>query len=163
MSDQQRGTVADYVAHQAGTLRQGDLLSGLAAAVTGLGPAPALPDGVDDVHETAAGELWTITFAAPTGWYGICSQDCDLARGEVSEPTITIAPVVWLPQDRWREAASDSDTSRFFAIPQDALDGAPEGVAPAVDLAWQTSIAKGSLADGDLQVVHLLGRVTRRA
>ena len=160
MSDQQRGTVADDVAHQAGTLRQGDLLSGLAVAVTGLGPAPALPDGVDDGNATAAGELWTITFAVPTGWYGICSQDCDLARGEVSEPTITIAPVVWLPQDRWREAASD--TSRFFAIPQDALDGAPEGVAPAVDLAWQTSIAKGSLADGDLQVVHPLTGPHRR-
>jgi hypothetical protein len=162
VSDQPQGTVAAHVAHQAGTLRQGDLLSGLAVAVTGLGPAPALPDGVDEGHETAAGELWTITFAAPTGWYAICSQDCDLARGEDSEPTITIAPVVWLPQDRWREAASDSYTSRFFAIPEDALDGAPEGFAPAVDLAWQTSIAKGSLADGDLQVVHPLTGPHRR-
>jgi hypothetical protein len=162
VSAQQQGTVAASVAHQAGTLLQGDLLSGLAVAVTGLGPAPTLPEGTEGRHEAAPGKLWTITFAAPTGWYAICSQDCDLARDADSEPTITIAPVVWLPQDRWREAASDSYTSRFFAIPEGALEGAPEGYAPAVDLAWQTSIAKGSLSNGDLQVVPPLTGPQRR-
>lgn len=156
------GSRSAQVAHQAVTLLQGDLLSGLAVAVAGLGAPPVLPDGADLRRPVSRDELWTITFTAPSGWYAICSQDCDLARGAETEPTITVAPVVWLPHERWRAAAADSYSPRFLALPEPVMDDAPVGCAPAVDLSWMTSIAKGSLADGDVQVRHPLTGPQRR-
>lgn len=140
-------------AQRAGVLAQGDLLSGLAAAVTGLGAPPPLPEPQPDEPADHADELWTITFVAPTGWYAICSHDCDLVRDVEDEPTVTLAPVVWLPRGRWKLAQADSYSSRFFALP-DTLDDAPADHAPAVDLAWTTSVAKGSLDDPRVSICH---------
>ena len=140
-------------AQRAGVLAQGDLLSGLAAAVTGLGAPPPLPEPQPEEPADHADELWTVTFVAPTGWYVICSHDCDLVRDVDDEPTVTIAPVVWLPRERWQLARTDSYSSRFFALPN-TLDGAPDDHAPAVDLAWMTSVARGSLSDPRVSVRH---------
>lgn len=154
-------SVAASSALAAGTLRQGDLLSGLAAAVTGLGDPPPLPVGVDEPTIHSPDDLWTVTFEAPTGWYAVCSQDCDLARDDAAEPTVAVAPVVWLPNDTWTMARSDSYTSRFFGLPK-VLPDTPDGSGPAVDLAWPTSVAKASLRHSAVQVLHPLTGPQRR-
>lgn len=133
--------------HRAGftPLSQGDCLSGLTLAVAGVGPAGGapLPRAVWPA-EVGDSDAWAVAVDAESGWYVLLSQDCDIVSDADSEPTVEIAPLVLVTDADWADLAHNAYSARRAAYPSDSF-ALPEGFKLAVDLAWSTSVLKGSL------------------
>lgn len=134
--------------------QQGDALSGLTQAIAGVGPAvaPELP-GAQWPTEPGPGDAWAVAADAESGWYVLLSQDCDIVDDD--EPTVQIAPLVLLSEARWQILHKGGYSSRYFAYPDDKF-ASPEGLRPAVDLAWVTTVLKGSLEASAVRCVRPL-------
>lgn len=126
-------------------LAQGDALSGLTLAVAGVGPAggETLPRAVWPA-EVGASDAWAVAVDAESGWYVLLSQDCDIVSDPADEPTVAIAPLVLVTDDEWADLHHNGYSARKAAYPSDSFD-LPDGFKIAVDLAWTTSVLKGSL------------------
>lgn len=124
---------------------QGDAVAGLTLAVAGVGPAASasLPRAVwpDDVRE---GDAWAVAVDAETGWCVLLSQDCDIDRDPADEPTVSVAPLVFVPSEEWDDLDRNGYSPRRYAYPSLGFE-LPDGQKLAVDLAWATSVLKGSL------------------
>ena len=74
-------------------IEQGDLISfGAVGIVTRRGAAFAASAGLE---RDAAGVV-ALTVETAAGWYAVLSQDCDIVRGVDTEPTLTVAPVMFI-------------------------------------------------------------------
>ncbi len=142
------GTAAGPVSLTAlSPLLQGDAVCGLVLAVAGVGPAPSaeLPDAdwpvSVDVHDA-----WGLALGSDTGWYVLLSQDCDVVRAPAEEPTVLVAPLTFVDETTWKDLVHNGYSSRWWPYPSDKFAGVPADKALVVDLAWTTSILKGSLA-----------------
>lgn len=135
---------------------QGDALRGLTLAVAGVGPAlPAhLPAGADP-GPVGAQDAWAVATASETGWYVLLSQDCDIVRAPEDEPTVAVAPLMLVEAAQWRELRRGGYSSRRYAYPGEKFD-LPEGAGLVVDLAWTTSVVKGSLTSPQVAAVRAL-------
>ncbi|MCB1257301.1 MAG: hypothetical protein KDB26_09365 [Microthrixaceae bacterium] len=124
--------------------KQGDALSGLTQAVAGVGVAvaPELP-GARWPTEPGEADAWAVAVDAATNWYVLLSQDCDIVDAG-DEPTVLIAPLVLVPVQEWQVLHRNGYSARRFAYPHDKFI-LPEGFMPVVDLAWVTTVLKGSL------------------
>lgn len=142
---------------------QGDALSGLTLAIGGVGPASAehLPSAEwpTDVHD---GDAWAAALGSETGWYVLLSQDCDIVRDATHEPTVLVAPLVLVDQKDWDDLSRNSYSSRWYAYPSGKFSGMPHGKGLAVDLAWATSVLKGSLGASTITVVRPLTGPNKR-
>ncbi|WP_263729854.1 hypothetical protein [Cellulomonas sp. SG140] len=145
-------------------LQQGDAISGLVLAVAGVGPAASTglpladwPTGVD------AGDAWGVTFGADTGWYVLISQDCDAVRAPADEPTVVVAPLTLVELGEWHDLVRNGYSARKWPYPAEKFAGLPEGKGLVVDLAWTTSILKGSLAAPSVHAQRPLTGPNRRA
>ena len=135
---------------------QGDALSGLTLAIAGVGPASVPnPTGVKWVDRVGPSDAWSVAVESETGWYVLLSQDCDIIRDEAHEPTVQIAPLILADQANWNDLFRNGYSSRRWAYPGDKFD-LPEDQALVVDLAWTTSVLKGSLVTNAVQAVRAL-------
>lgn len=135
---------------------QGDAVSGLTLAVTGVGPAgaPDLP-GAEWPQEIGPRDAWTVAVDAETGWYVLLSQDCDIVRPADDEPTVLVAPLIAVSAEEWSDLRHNAYSARRWAYPSEKLGlGADAWVA--VDLAWTTSVIKGSLGASGVRAVRPL-------
>ena len=125
---------------------QGDAISGLCLAVAGLGPAmqPNLPQGHWPT-ELRPADAWAINLESESGWYVLLTQDCDVVRAADTEPTVSVAPLMLRDVEAWRDLIRNGYSSREWAYPSEKFTGIPDGKALVVDLAWTTSLLKGSL------------------
>ncbi len=132
--------------------QQGDAVSGLTQAIAGVGSAvaPELP-GAQWPEEPRPDDAWAVAVDAESGWYVLLSQDCDIVDDD--EPTVQIAPLVMLSDDRWQILHKGGYSSRYFAYPDDKFVSS-EGLRPAVDLAWVTTVLKGSLGADAVRCVR---------
>ena len=126
-------------------LAQGDALSGLTLAVAGVGPAggETLPKAVWPAA-VGSSDAWAVAVDAESGWYVLLSQDCDIVSDAADEPTIAIAPLVLVSDEEWADLHHNGYSARKAAYPSGSFD-LPEGLKLAVDLAWTTSVLKGSI------------------
>ena len=136
---------------------QGDALSGLTLAVAGVGPAvaPQLPDAQWPT-DVGPDDAWSAAFEADTGWYVLLSQDCDIVRDAAAEPTLLVAPLVLVDAPEWQDLQRNGYSSRRWAYPGQKFQGMPEGKSLAVDLAWTTSVLKGSVRAPAVRAVRPL-------
>ena len=132
-----------------GAPQQGDLVAGLALAVTGVGAAAAadLPEGLVATPSDGHVGRWSGAFAPPSGWVVLCSQDCDIVRDEGQEPTIDVALVGFVEAPEAAKYRSSRYHGRYFALPPAVVPNVPAGREALVDLAWRTSVLKVSLED----------------
>ena len=137
-------------------LAQGDALSGLTLAVAGVGraggeplPKAMWPATVGD------SDAWAIAVDAESGWYVLLSQDCDIVSDAADEPTVAIAPLVLVSDDEWADLHHNGYSARKAAYPSGGFD-LPEGTKLAIDLAWTTSILKGSIHTPDVRAARPL-------
>lgn len=84
------------------------------------------------------------------------TQDCDMVRSEADEPTVWIAPLLLVAEQRWVQLRRNGYSSRQWAYPGDTFSGLPAGRALIVDLAWVTSVLKGSLTAPGVAAVRAL-------
>lgn len=137
-------------------LAQGDALSGLTLAVAGVGPAggETLPKAV---WPAAVGDsdAWAVAVDAESGWYVLLSQDCDIVSDAADEPTVAIAPLVLVSDDEWADLHHNGYSARKAPYPSDGFD-LPEGLKLAIDLAWTTSVLKGSIHTPAVQAARPL-------
>lgn len=138
-------------------VQQGDALAGLTLAIAGIGPAGVdqLPAGV--AHPAVApADAWASALGSDTGQYVLLSQDCDIVREPAREPTVQIAPLTLVDQAIWNDLNRNGYSARWYAYPAAKFTGIPDGMGLAVDLAWTTSILKGSLAAPGVTAVRPL-------
>lgn len=127
--------------------QQGDVFSGLTLAIAGVGP-----DGIEHLPigatrpQVGPADAWAAPVVSETGQYVLLSQDCDLVREPAAEPTVQIAPLVLIDEAHWQDLNRNGYSARRYAYPSVKFSGVPDGKGLAVDLAWTTSILKGSLA-----------------
>jgi hypothetical protein len=135
---------------------QGDAVSGLTLAVAGVGPAlpDHLPSGADP-GPVGEQDAWAVATAAETGWYVLLSQDCDIVRTPEDEPTVSVAPLLLVDSATWRELRRGGYSSRRYAYPGEKFDLPPD-TGLVVDLAWTTSVVKGSLTASRVAAVRSL-------
>lgn len=159
-------TVAPVVTQAVGTavsftalspVQQGDVLAGLTLAIAGVGPEGVehLPVGAVR-SEVGPDDAWASPVVSETGQYVLLSQDCDLVRDPDREPTVQIAPLVFVDQATWDDLNRNGYSARWYAYPSAKFNGVPDGQALAVDLAWTTSILKGSLTAPSVTAVRSL-------
>lgn len=136
---------------------QGDAISGLTLAVAGVGPAlqPDLPTWQWPAGVGPA-DAWAAAVAAETGWYVLLSQDCDIVRDASDEPTVWVAPLTLVDIREWRSLRRNGYSSRRWAYPADKFRGVPTDKGLVVDLAWATSVLKGSLTAPGVAAVRPL-------
>lgn len=137
---------------------QGDAIAGLTLAIAGVGPAGA-PDlsGAMWPEEIGGEDAWAIAVDAESGWCVLLSQDCDIVRSPDEEPTVLVAPLVIVSEQKWNDLNNNAYSARRFAYPREKL-GVSDEVWLAVDLAWTTSVIKGALsAEGVVAVRPLTG------
>jgi len=132
---------------------QGDAISGLTIAVAGVGPAAVPSLGVVSPEQVGEGDAWAVAVDGESGWYVLCSQDCDIVAGPDDEPTVSVAPLVLVDSQRWNDLRQNAYSARWYAYPGEKFV-VPEGMALAVDLAWTTSVLKGSLQTPSVQGVR---------
>jgi hypothetical protein len=137
-------------------LAQGDALSGLTLAVAGVGPAGVepLPKAMWPA-EVGDSDAWAVAVDAESGWYVLLSQDCDIVSDAADEPTVAVAPLVLVSDDEWADLHHNGYSARKAAYPSGDFD-LPEGTKLAIDLAWTTSILKGSLYTPDVRAARPL-------
>jgi hypothetical protein len=145
-------------------LQQGDALCGLVLAVAGVGPAaPAGLPSAEWPIDVGAGDAWGVTLGSDTGWYVLLSQDCDVVRGAGDEPTVLVAPLTLVDDEDWNSLVRNGYSARVWPYPAEKFPGVPAGKALVVDLAWTTSILKGSLASDTVRAQRPLTGPNRRA
>jgi hypothetical protein len=144
--------------------QQGDALSGLTLAIGGVGPATGAhlpsadwPVGVLD------SDAWVAAVGSETGWYVLLTQDCDIVREPAREPTVLLAPLVLVDQGDWNDLTRNGYSLRRFPYPGGEFSGIPAVKALAVDLAWTTSVLKGSIGSPSVNVVRPLTGPNKRA
>jgi hypothetical protein len=132
-------------------------------AIAGIGPAApeSLPGAV--APQVADGTPWAATLPSETGWFVLLSQDCDLVRDAADEPTVLIAPLVFVTAMEWQDLRRNGYSARRYAFPGEKWSGLSAGTELAVDLAWTTSILRGSLAAPGVEVVRPLTGPAKRA
>ena len=135
---------------------QGDALSGLAWVVAGIGPASSPTIAGVECPTVGDTDAWAVTSNSETGWYVLLSQDCDIVRDAATEPTVLIAPLVYVSEQEWQDLSRNGYSARRYAYPGSKFSGLPEGKQVAVDLAWTTSILKGSLQAAQVYAVRPL-------
>lgn len=142
---------------------QGDALFGLTLAVAGVGHAvaPNLPVASWPT-EVGPADAWAAAVGSETGWYVLLSQDCDVVRDSADEPTVWVAPLGLVDQAEWNDLARNGYSSRRFAYPGQKFEGVPDGKGLAVDLAWTTSVLKGSLRAVSVRTVRPLTGPNKR-
>lgn len=147
-----------------GVPAQGDLISGLALAVTGVGAGSAADLPKDLVPSPPEGQIgpWSEAFAPPSGWAALCSQDCDIVRGESQEPTVDVALVRFVDRSEAATYRSSRYHGRYFALPSSTVPNRPAGSDALVDLAWRTSVLKVSLEHGTVGFHRVLSELQRR-
>lgn len=145
-----------------GTLQQCDLVSSLALAVTGAGPAAAVLPSNLKAPVVGEGEDWSAAFASPSGWCIVLSQDCDLVSDDASEPTVEIGLVGFVDVAEYATLKSHKYFARYLTLPEDSVPGTPDGKQAVVDLAWRTSVLKLSLDDPKVGFVRILSEPQRR-
>jgi hypothetical protein len=145
-------------------VEQGDVLSGLTVAVAGVGPegVDRLPVGAPH-PEVGPDDAWASPFFSETGQYVVLSQNCDLVRDPAREPTVLIAPLVLVDRLVWNDLNRNGYSARWYAYPSAKFTGIPDGQGLAVDLAWTTSILKGSLTAPSVTAVRPLTGPAQRA
>ncbi|WP_327411423.1 hypothetical protein OG458_42850 (plasmid) [Streptomyces sp. NBC_01281] len=141
---------------------QGDVVSGLALAIAGIGPATAegLPEG-SWPRDVGTNDAWAATVLSPSGWYVILTQDCDLVRSPVDEPTVLVAPLTVIPRSDWDDLRR-SYSARSFAYPRDKFTSLNDDEGVAVELPWTSSVLKGSLQAPGVQAMRPLTGPERR-
>ncbi|MFF7566641.1 hypothetical protein ACFZB4_42630 [Streptomyces pseudovenezuelae] len=141
---------------------QGDVVSGLALAIAGVGPATAegLPAG-SWRQDAGPSDPWSATVLSPSGWYVLLSQDCDLVRSPAVEPTVLIAPLMVIPRTSW-DGLRRSYSARSFAYPRDKFTSLKDDEGVAVELPWTSSILKGSLQAPGVEAMRPLTGPERR-
>jgi hypothetical protein len=144
--------------------QQGDALSGLTLAIGGVGPATgehlphaAWPTGVLD------SDAWVAAVGSETGWYVLLTQDCDIVREPAREPTVLLAPLVLVDKGDWNDLSRNGYSSRRYAYPSGKFSSVPAGKALVVDLAWTTSVLKGSLGAPSVKAVRPLTGPNKRS
>lgn len=152
---QPAGTAVSFTALS--PVQQGDVLSGLTLAVAGVGPEGVehLPVGATR-PEVGPDDAWASPVVSETGQYVLLSQDCDLVRDPDREPTVQIAPLVLVDQMTWDDLNRNGYSARWYAYSSAKFTGVPDGQGLAVDLAWTTSILKGSLTAPSVTAVRPL-------
>lgn len=136
---------------------QGDALSGLTLVVAGVGPAAAPPlAGGAWPDQVGAADAWSVAVESETGWYVLLSQDCDIVRDAADEPTVQVAPLMLVEAGEWANLERNGYSARRWAYPSEKFTGVPEGMGLVVDLAWVTSVVKGSLATSAVHAVRPL-------
>lgn len=147
-------------------LLQGDLIAGVALAVTGVGVGAYedLPAELREGRPLPPGGLgdWSVTLATPSGWAMLLSQDCDLVRADDDEPTVEVAMVRTVDQAEAAKYRASRYHSRYHILPPGALPGLAGGQRALVDLAWRTSVLKVSLDEADVRVHRPLTEPQRR-
>lgn len=135
--------------------QQGDALCGLTLAVAGIGPAGVvdLPSGVQH-PEVGDTDAWVSAIGSDTGWYVLLTQDCDVVRAPDREPTVLVAPLTLIDHAHWQDLRRNGYSSRWYAYPGLKFTDLPDGKGLAVDLAWTTSVLKGSLASSGVTAVR---------
>lgn len=158
----ERGAVEPLLAPAAAPLsftavsppEQGDVISGLTLAIAGVGPATVPSVRLTKLPGTVReGDAWAVAVDSETGWYALCSQDCDIVAEADDEPTVSVAPLVLVDEQRWHDLNQNTYSARWYAYPGDKFN-LPDGKALAVDLAWTTSVLKGSLQAPSVQGVR---------
>jgi hypothetical protein len=145
-------------------VQQGDVLSGLTLAVAGVGP-----EGVEHLPiragrpEVGPDDAWASPVVSETGQYALLSQNCDLVRDPEREPTVQVAPLVLVDQATWDDLNRNGYSARWYAYPSSKFTNVPDSQGLAVDLAWTTSILKGSLAAPGVTAVRPLSGPAQRA
>lgn len=141
---------------------QGDAVSGLCLAVAGLGPAmqPNLPQGHWPTDLRPA-DGWAINLESESGWYVLLTQDCDVVRDPDLEPTVSVAPLTLRDVATWQDLLRNGYSSREWAYPSEKFTGIPDGKALVVDLAWTTSLLKGSLTAPGVRALRPLTGPTK--
>lgn len=144
--------------------QQGDVLSGLILAIAGIGPEGVehLPVGAAR-PEVGPADAWASAVVSETGQYVLLSQDCDLVRDADREPTVQIAPLVLIDRATWDDRNRNGYSARWYAYPSAKFTGVPDDQGLAVDLAWTTSILKGSLTAPGVTAVRPLTGPAQRA
>ena len=84
------------------------------------------------------------------------SEDCDIVREPAHEPTVLLAPLVLVALGEWHDLSRNEYSPRRYAYPGGRFSNVPDGSALAVDLAWATSVLKGSLRAPSVSVVRAL-------
>lgn len=166
-------TAAPAVSQAAGTpvsftalspAQQGDVLSGLTLAIAGVGP-----EGLDHLPvgatrpQVGPDDAWASPVVSETGQYVLLSQDCDLVRDADREPTVQIAPLVLVDRATWDDLNRNGYSARWYAYPSTKFTGVPDDQGLVVDLAWTTSILKGSLTAPSVTAVRPLTGPAQRA
>lgn len=135
---------------------QGDALYGLTLAIAGVGPASAPhPFGLDWDATVGPSDAWSVSFESDTKWYVLLSQDCDIVRDGEAEPTVSVAPLMRVKRSKWTELQRNGYSSRRWPYPLDKFNLADDE-AIVIDLAWTTSVLKGSLTSGTVKAVRAL-------
>ena len=119
-------------------IEQGDLISfGAVGIVTRKGAAFAASAGLEG---DGAGVV-ALTVETAAGWYAVLSQDCDIVRGVDAEPTLTVAPVMFIPHNDWQRLH--------------------DGHAPVVDIRYVSTVDKTALEGGFERRAPLVGDTKR--
>ncbi|CAB4998886.1 unannotated protein [freshwater metagenome] len=143
-------------------IEQGDLISfGAVGIVTRKGAAFAASAGLEG---DGAGVV-ALTVETAAGWYAVLSQDCDIVRGVDAEPTLTVAPVMFIPHNDWQRLHLGQTSFRQFALTPEAVSPIdeehavriPDGHAPVVDIRYVSTVDKTALEGGFERRAPLVG------
>lgn len=135
-------------------VEQADLISfGAIAIAVRPTSALAVAAGLPDDGEPG---VVTLTIETASGWYAVISQDCDIVRSVDDEPCLTVAPVIYVPQEAWSRLHLGQTSYKQFPLPQDQVapvdeahaDRIPEGHRPVVDVRYVSTVEKTALAHG---------------
>lgn len=133
------------------SLEQGDLIDLGAIAIVGT----TTSEVTGTRGRKAAGvEVTSITVETESGWYAVLTQDCDIVRQASLEPCIVVAPVLYVPEEEWRQLRRGMLSYRRFPLDPEALEPIEGSAAhrsgstgmPVVDVRYVSSIDKTALA-----------------
>lgn len=145
-------------------LEQGDLISfGAIGIAVRSGSAIAELAGLSPDEGR---DVVSLAIETSSGWYAVLSQDCDIVRGVDIEPCLTVAPVLFIPQDEWRRLHVGQSNYRCYPLPPDSVtpvdpahaDRIPVGHEAVVDIRYIGVLDKTALLPDVAQRHILIGR-----
>lgn len=145
-----------------GTLQQGDLVSGLALSVTGVGTAATALASILEVPVVGEGKHWSAAVVSPSGWCVILSQDCDLVSDDETEPTVEIGAIEFVDAVQYNAWKAHKYLARYLTLPENSVPATPPGRQAVIDLAWRTSVLKLSLEDPKVVYLRVFTEPQRR-
>jgi hypothetical protein len=145
-------------------IEQGDLISFGAIGIA-VRPDSAFARSAG-LAETDGPGVVALTVETASGWYAVLSQDCDIVRDPGDEPCLTIAPVMYVPEQAWTRLHQGQTSYKQFPLPVDQVapvdaahaDRIPEGHRPVVDIRYVGTVDKTALAAGFEQRHPLPGK-----